>query len=353
MADYLESYAASFGCPCARGSRWSAGKDDDRFVLTAGAEFEAEQGRRRDGRIRSPSPGFARELDPEIGQLHSSDYRNPGSSRPGGVFVVGAEPFGRGHRVRGGSRPPQSCPVATRAGPVRIDTRRAHVLTLLFFAGSTSSPWTRRRPEDAAAVRLGGAPLLRHRKKELRRAGSSGVARSPVCRAASPCSTTGACSTSERGLVHRLPARLLVDRGPVRLGTTATRCSTGAPWPRCRGCTSSGSLPALVHLDADRGDRQRRGARRRASRVAASKPGGPRHVGRAGGDVSGRRPAEPERRPLLVWNGRAARLARKDSESREPGRPSSRARLPPGEPSQRDEGGVSVRDMSRKPSEET
>ncbi len=35
-------------------------------------------------------PAFAGELAPEIVQLHSSEYRNPGQLRPGGVLVAGA-----------------------------------------------------------------------------------------------------------------------------------------------------------------------------------------------------------------------------------------------------------------------
>jgi putative flavoprotein involved in K+ transport len=36
------------------------------------------------------TPGFAADLDPEIVQLHSSDYKNPGQLRDGPVLVVGA-----------------------------------------------------------------------------------------------------------------------------------------------------------------------------------------------------------------------------------------------------------------------
>jgi putative flavoprotein involved in K+ transport len=35
-------------------------------------------------------PAFARQLDPAIRQLHSTDYRNPGQLRDGAVLVVGA-----------------------------------------------------------------------------------------------------------------------------------------------------------------------------------------------------------------------------------------------------------------------
>jgi putative flavoprotein involved in K+ transport len=39
---------------------------------------------------RHKVPSFARELRPDIVQMHSSDYRNPGQLRDGGVLIVGA-----------------------------------------------------------------------------------------------------------------------------------------------------------------------------------------------------------------------------------------------------------------------
>ena len=35
-------------------------------------------------------PPFARELHPDIGQVHSRDYRNPSQLREGDVLIVGA-----------------------------------------------------------------------------------------------------------------------------------------------------------------------------------------------------------------------------------------------------------------------
>ena len=93
MAGYLEAYAAHFELPVRTGVRVDRlSRNGGRFVVEAGAlRFEAENvvvamanwQRRR-------VPAFARELDPAIVQLHSSEYRNPSQLREGGVLVVGA-----------------------------------------------------------------------------------------------------------------------------------------------------------------------------------------------------------------------------------------------------------------------
>ena len=209
------------------------------------------------------------------------------------------------------------------------------------------------RPEDAAArAARRGSAAAPQKEGAARGGGRADVC--PDCRCAgrpARARRRARARRPKRRLVHRLPARLLVDRGPVR--AWGRRLPGAVPGRRGLGAGAvlrRAPLPALVHLDADRGDRQRRGARRRASRVAAKKPGGPRHDRAVAG---GRREWAPtrgarSRRPLLVWNGRAARLARKDSESRGARRARSIARLGcrPREAvaARKLQGGVSVRD---------
>jgi putative flavoprotein involved in K+ transport len=93
MADYLEAYAARFALPVRTGVRVDqVRREGDTYVVSAGEDrFEAANvivasGAHRDPRV----PAVARELDREIVQLHSSDYRNPSQLREGGVLVVGA-----------------------------------------------------------------------------------------------------------------------------------------------------------------------------------------------------------------------------------------------------------------------
>jgi putative flavoprotein involved in K+ transport len=92
-ADYLETYARDFELPVRTGVKV------DR-LSRIGAQFEVICGKYRlfaetvivaTGAYHNPRiPPFARELDENIVQLHSKEYRNPSQVEEGGVLVVGA-----------------------------------------------------------------------------------------------------------------------------------------------------------------------------------------------------------------------------------------------------------------------
>ena len=92
MADYLVEYAQRFRLPVRNGVRvdrlW---KDGVRFMISAGDQlFRAENVVVAMANYQQPrTPSFARDLDPEIVQLHAHEYRNPSQLREGGVLVVG------------------------------------------------------------------------------------------------------------------------------------------------------------------------------------------------------------------------------------------------------------------------
>jgi len=93
MADYLEAYAARFDLPVRTGVRVERlSRDGDRFVVeTQEAVFEAENVVVAMADFQRPRvPEFAEELDQDIVQLHSYEYRNPSQLRDGAVLVVGA-----------------------------------------------------------------------------------------------------------------------------------------------------------------------------------------------------------------------------------------------------------------------
>jgi putative flavoprotein involved in K+ transport len=93
LADYLEDYAARFELPVKTGvSVGRLTKTGDRFVVSAGERaFEATNAIVATGAHQIPRlPEFAPKLDPNIVQLHSSEYRNPSQLQPGYVLVVGA-----------------------------------------------------------------------------------------------------------------------------------------------------------------------------------------------------------------------------------------------------------------------
>ena len=92
MADFLESYAEHFNLPIRTGMKVDRlSYEQGRFIATAGDHvFESENVVVAMGSHQKPRmPAFARELDPEIVQLHSYDYRNPSQLQKGGVLVVG------------------------------------------------------------------------------------------------------------------------------------------------------------------------------------------------------------------------------------------------------------------------
>jgi putative flavoprotein involved in K+ transport len=177
MADYLEAYATRFELPVrnATGVRTLA-KEEGRYVADAeGVRIEADNVIVAAGVFQQPHvPELARELDPRITQLHSSEYRNSAQLQPGAVLVVGASHSGSdiafetaaGHQVTLSGKD-------TGQLPAPIETRRGRLLFRgLFFAGThvltVDTPFGRKmRPH----IRHGGAPLLRYRRADLRAAG--------------------------------------------------------------------------------------------------------------------------------------------------------------------------------------
>jgi putative flavoprotein involved in K+ transport len=93
MADYLEAYAARFDLPVRTGVRVEKlSREDDRFVIETQADvFEAENVVVAMADFQRPRvPEFAGDLDQDIVQLHSYEYRSPSQLRDGAVLVVGA-----------------------------------------------------------------------------------------------------------------------------------------------------------------------------------------------------------------------------------------------------------------------
>jgi putative flavoprotein involved in K+ transport len=93
VADYLEAYAREFELPVRTGVKVDTlSKVGTRFGVICGEQtLFAENVVVATGAWHNPKvPLFARELDDDIVQLHSKEYRNPSQIRGGGVLVVGA-----------------------------------------------------------------------------------------------------------------------------------------------------------------------------------------------------------------------------------------------------------------------
>jgi len=93
MADYLEEYARRFNLPVVTGIKVDRlTRDGARYIVEAGnRRFEADHVVIAMATYQVPSvPECAKELDPGILQLHSSEYKNPQQLRDGDVLIVGA-----------------------------------------------------------------------------------------------------------------------------------------------------------------------------------------------------------------------------------------------------------------------
>ncbi|MBV9994271.1 MAG: NAD(P)-binding domain-containing protein [Caulobacteraceae bacterium] len=93
MADYLAAYARRFALPVRSGvtvdGLWREG---GRYLVSAGERlWEADQVVVAMSNYQQPRiPAFASDLDPQIRQIHSRDYRNPAQLEDGPALVVGA-----------------------------------------------------------------------------------------------------------------------------------------------------------------------------------------------------------------------------------------------------------------------
>jgi putative flavoprotein involved in K+ transport len=185
MGDYLEAYAATFGIDVRTRVHVTAVDrlDDGRYLVTApGTSYLADNVVVATGGEHHPHvPELSRELDPGIRQLHSHDYRNPDQLLPGGVLVVGSSQSGADLALeiaRSGHETWLSGKVPSEV-PVRIDSwagRRTwpvlwfvwnHVLTTRTPLGRRAQP----------RIRMGGAPLVRVKGRDL---DTAGVHRNPA-----------------------------------------------------------------------------------------------------------------------------------------------------------------------------
>ncbi len=94
VIDYLERYAASFGAPVREGVAVTAVRpgpaNHGYLVETDAGSFEAANVVVATNFLQVPMlPPFAAALPPDVVQVHSSQYRNPGGLPPGAVLVVG------------------------------------------------------------------------------------------------------------------------------------------------------------------------------------------------------------------------------------------------------------------------
>ncbi|HEY1370737.1 MAG TPA: NAD(P)-binding domain-containing protein [Gaiellaceae bacterium] len=184
MGDYLEAYAQRFELPVRTGVRVSRlSKQGGRFAIEAsgGACFTADRVVVASGAYAAPHvPAFAAELDPDVVQLHSSEYRNPGQLREGGVLVVGAGNSGAeiAYELVAG-RPTWISGREVSEVPVEHGSPRARLLLpVIRFLGHRVL--TRRTPigrKVGPRIAYGATPLIRRKSADLAAAGVERVPR--------------------------------------------------------------------------------------------------------------------------------------------------------------------------------
>jgi len=186
MADYLEAYARHFHLPVRTGVQVDRlSREDGRYLVSAGGNrFEAENVVVAMANYqRKRVPPFARQLDPGIVQLHSSDYRNLSQLQPGGVLIVGAGNSGSeialevargGHQTWMSGRDTGHVPFRIDGVAARLFLTRL-VLRFLFHRVLTVSTPLGRKVRRK--VLTAGGPLIRVKPRDLAAAGIERVPR--------------------------------------------------------------------------------------------------------------------------------------------------------------------------------
>ena len=184
MARFLESYVAQFRLPVRTGVRVDhVSRHGDGYLVRAGdLHIEAEHVVVAMADFQHPRvPSFAAELDRQIVQIHSAEYRNPSQLRDGGVLVVGAGNSGaeiarevvRGHPVWLSGRDVGHVPFRVDGLAARLLLARL-VLRGVFHRLLTLNTPIGRKVYPTAISR--GGPLIRVKPAELK---AEGVERAP------------------------------------------------------------------------------------------------------------------------------------------------------------------------------
>jgi putative flavoprotein involved in K+ transport len=185
MADYLEAYAARFELPVQTSVRVDRlSRSGERFVVSAGGKiFEAENVIVAMADFQRPRvPEFAGELDPDIVQLHSSEYRSPSQLRDGVVLVVGAGNSGaeislevsRTHTTWMSGRDTGHMPFRIEGAAARFLLAPLALRFIFHRVLTVNTPVGRRaRPKILAR----GGPLIRVKPRDLSAAGVERVPR--------------------------------------------------------------------------------------------------------------------------------------------------------------------------------
>ena len=180
MGDYLENYAAHFNLPVRNGVKVDGlSREGNSYCIKAGDKhFQAEHVVIAMSNFQNPKiPKFAKEINSDIVQLHSFDYRNQSQLQEGGVLVIGAGNSGaeialesakNNHPVWLSGRDVGHIPFHIESTLAKIILVRLVIRFLFHRILTTNTPVGKKaRPKIVSQ----GGPLIRIKPKELAKAG--------------------------------------------------------------------------------------------------------------------------------------------------------------------------------------
>jgi putative flavoprotein involved in K+ transport len=186
MADYLENYAAHFNLPIRNRVKVDGiTREENLYCITAGNHyFQAEYVIIAMSNYQNPKiPQYAEELNSDIVQLHSSEYRNQSQLQNGSVLVVGAGNSGaeialetakNNHQVWLSGRDVGHIPFNIKGELSKIILARLVIRFLFHRVLTTNTPIGRKIRPKVTSI---GGPLIRIKPKEFAEAGIKRVSR--------------------------------------------------------------------------------------------------------------------------------------------------------------------------------
>jgi len=176
MGNYLENYAKHFNLPVRNNVKVDGlSKEGNLYCITSGNQhFEAEHVIIAMSNYQVPkTPKFAKELNPDIIQIHSFDYRDLSQLQEGAVLVVGAGNSGselaleaarNNHEVWLAGRDTGHIPFDIEGTLAKLIMIRLVIRFLFHRIITTSTPIGRKvRPK----VTSQGGPLIRNKPKDF------------------------------------------------------------------------------------------------------------------------------------------------------------------------------------------
>ncbi|EMA51247.1 FAD-dependent pyridine nucleotide-disulfide oxidoreductase [Halococcus salifodinae DSM 8989] len=180
MADYLETYAATFELPvCLETTVEALGQQDGHYVVET--EQEARQVTAENvvvatGAFATPNvPAFGDELDPTITQFHSTAYRNPEQVSEGAALVVGAGNAGAEIATDLAATGRRTFLSGRKTGSIPLSVFNSRPFWWLGRDVITADSWLCKKIEQRSRAR--GDPLVRLTERKIQQAGVERVAR--------------------------------------------------------------------------------------------------------------------------------------------------------------------------------